>query len=396
MSNFLEERLGKIRAAGNYRSLTGDVQGIDFWSNDYLGLVEARTQVQGKVVGRGGRDSDLTRLPTGDSVPENLVEKGLFMPSGATGSRSISGDSAAWHSIEAMIADYHGHGSALVFNSGYTANLGLLSAILTRTDTIIYDEFAHASCRDGIRLGQAKALRFRHNDLEDLRTQIDKARPDGQTFVLTEGRFSMDGDLAPLAAISTICQQANAHLIVDEAHSVGIEGKNGAGLVAELGLEDKVFATIVTYGKAFGSHGAAVLGSLALRHYLINTCRPFIYTTGPAPAQWAGIQQAYQTMASVHASRLSLLRQRIQQFSEGMKAAGLGDRLDETSGPIQILHLPGNDAVMLAEAACREQGLLVKGIRSPTVPAGQERLRICLHSFNTEAEVDQLVNALIP
>ncbi len=366
MASFLRKRLDKIRAAGNYRSLAGTVTGIDFWSNDYMGMARAQEQ---KEVGPSGA-------------------------SGATGSRSISGDEDAWHAIEATIAHHHGHEAALAFNSGYTANLGLLSAVLTRTDTIFYDELMHASCRDGLRLAQAKAIRFKHNDLQDLRLQLRKARPDGQTFVLTEGRFSMDGDLAPLQDLAAICQEVGAHLMVDEAHSCGLEGPLGGGLVAALGLQDKVFATVVTYGKAFGAHGAAVLGSTDLRAYLVNTCRPFIYTTGPAPAQWAGIAAAYTRMEQLHETRMDALRQRITQFRAGCAAAGLAEQLAAVEGPIQVLLLPGNAEVMAAEAACREAGLLVKGIRTPTVRAGEERLRICLHAFNTPEEVELLVNTL--
>lgn len=374
MAEFLDRRLDKIRSTGNFRQLAGTVVGVDFWSNDYLGLARAQDAV-GHGCGEQKKD-------------------GIAGFSGATGSRSISGDATAWHEVEARIAAFHGYPAALVFNAGYTANLGLLSAILTRTDTIVYDELMHASCRDGLRLGQAKAIRFRHNDLEDLTNQLARARPDGQTFVLTEGRFSMDGDIAPLKEIAAICQQAGAHLIVDEAHSCGLEGPQGAGLVAQLGLQDQVFATVVTYGKAFGAHGAAVLGTTALREYLVNTCRPFIYTTGPAPAQWAGIREAYLRMEQLHQAQYLLLQQRITQFRAACAAAGLAARLAPVDGPIQILSLPGNAAVMAAEAACREAGLLVKGIRTPTVKAGQERLRICLHAFNTEEEVDKLVALL--
>ncbi|MEL7162936.1 MAG: pyridoxal phosphate-dependent aminotransferase family protein, partial [Bacteroidota bacterium] len=177
MDSFLNTRLDRLRAAGTFRELPGDLPGVDFWSNDYLGLAR------------------VPHPPTAAVVP------------GATGSRLISGDSHAYHALEARIAAHHGQPAALVFNSGYTANLGLLSALLRRMDTIVYDELSHACCRDGIRLGQARALRFRHNDLVDLRSQLEKARPDGQVFVLTEGRFSMDGDLASLRAITEICEE---------------------------------------------------------------------------------------------------------------------------------------------------------------------------------------------
>ncbi|MEO0733743.1 MAG: 8-amino-7-oxononanoate synthase, partial [Bacteroidota bacterium] len=360
VDSFLTTRLNRLRLAGTYRKLPGNVTGVDFWSNDYLGLAQQ---------------------PNSPAVH----------PPGSTGSRLISGDHRDYHTLEARIAAYHGQPAALVFNSGYTANLGLLSALLHRTDTIVYDELSHACCRDGIRLGQARALRFRHNDLEDLQIQLAKARGDGQVFVLTEGRFSMDGDLAPLREIMAICMASGARLIVDEAHSGGIEGEKGAGLVAALGLQKQVFATVITYGKAFGCHGAAILGNPALREYLVNTCRPFIYTTGPAPAQWEGIARAYERMEQLHTTQLTYLQNNITHFREAAVASGLTARLADVSGPIQVVAYPGNAAVLEAEAACREAGLLVKAIRSPTVAVGQERLRICLHAFNREEDITRLV-----
>ncbi|MEM9259013.1 MAG: 8-amino-7-oxononanoate synthase [Bacteroidota bacterium] len=368
MEEFLQQRLDQLREAGTFRELRGTVQGIDFWSNDYLGL------------------SRLTNPTTYSQLP--------ITNHSATGSRSISGDSDEFHALEKHIAAYHGQEAALIFNSGYTANLGLLSALLRRTDTIFYDELMHASCRDGIRLGQARALRFAHNDVDNLKQQLPKARPDGNIFVLTEGRFSMDGDLGLVAELAELCAAHGAHLIVDEAHSGGIEGKNGAGLVAQLGLQQGVFATVVTYGKAFGSHGAAVLGSYALREYLINTSRPFIYSTAPAPAQWDGIAAAYAQLEVVHQLQYPKLQSIISLFRQKMETSRLAHLLLPVKGPIQILQIPGNQSVMRAEAACREDGLLVKGIRSPTVAVGSERIRLCLHAFNTESELERLVNCL--
>lgn len=377
MPDFLHHRLAALKTSGNHRELPGQPAGVDFWSNDYLGLAAREEAIR-----------------AGSPVRGKVEKRGAHPPHGATGSRSVSGDHPAYHALEARIAAHHGQPAALVFSSGYTANLGLLSALLRRTDTIVYDERMHASCRDGIRLGQAGTLRFRHNDPDDLCARLTKARPDGQTFVLTEGRFSMDGDLAPLTAIAETCQSAGAHLIVDEAHSGGLEGVRGAGRVAELGLQNAVFATVVTYGKAFGFHGAAVLGSAALREYLINTCRPFIYTTGPAPGQWTGIAAAYDRMDALHDARFALLQNRIGQFNDLIAAAGLRPLVTRADGPIQTVGRRGNQAVMAGEAACRAAGLLVKGIRSPTVKTGEERLRVCLHSFNTEEEVGRLVGVL--
>lgn len=386
MADFLTNRLNKIRATGNYRSLSGSVEGIDFWSNDYLGLAQAqlaRPQVHAEGTKEQGRGQ-------GNQWPLRDV-----LQAGATGSRSISGDADDYHAIEHMIASYHGFPAALVFNSGYSANLGLLSAVLKRNDVILYDELIHASCRDGIRLGLAKAFRFEHNDLENsLIRHLNKVIGEGQLFVLTEARFSMDGDLAPLTEIARLCSEYGAHLMVDEAHSGGLEGTGGTGLVAQLGLQDQVFASIITYGKAFGAHGAAILGSKSLKRYLVNTCRPFIYTTGPAPGQWKAIATAYARLEDHHPELHARLAARIQQFTIGMARAGLASLLTGVTGPIQVISVPGNEAVMDAEAVCREAGLLVKGIRSPTVAAGSERLRVCLHAFNTEEEVAQLVQVL--
>ena len=313
---------------------------------------------------------------------------------GATGSRLISGNHPALTALESRIARHHGHPAALLFPSGYVANLGLLSALLRRGDVLLYDELMHASARDGLRLGQARTFRFRHNDVADLKEQLARHRGDGQTFVLTEGRFSMDGDLAPLTEIAAVCTQANARLLVDEAHSGGLEGDRGAGLVAALGLQDQTLATVITYGKAFGSHGAAVLGSSDLRDYLINVCRPFIYSTAPPPGQTTDISRAYDRMEALHAERLAALRTNIEYFRKAVTAAGLADHLPPVDGPVQPLRLPGNEAVMVAEAACRDAGLLVKGIRSPTVAVGAERVRVCLHAFNTSSEIEALVTVL--
>ena len=183
----------------------------------------------------------------------------------------------------------------------------------------MYDELSHACCRDGIRLGHATAQRFAHNDLEGLRRRLEKARPDGQTFVLTESRFSMDGDLAPLAAMAELCKVFGAHLIVDEAHSGGLDGEAGRGMVHHLGLSPGIFATIITYGKAFGAHGASVVGSEDLREYLINTARPFIYSTAPAAAQYAVIGRAYDTLETEHGARTEALSGNVRYFQKIMR-----------------------------------------------------------------------------
>ena len=383
MANFLNARLRALDQAGRLRRLPGGGRGTDFWSNDYLGLATdphrfsggARTQVQGEFA---------------------RALSGLPRRSGATGSRLISGDAAAHHRLEQLIADHHGFGAGLFFPSGYAANLGLLGGLLRRTDVVLYDELIHASCRDGIRLGQARGVRFPHNDpAATLQRALANRRADGEIFLLTEGRFSMDGDTAPLPALADLCARHGVHLIVDEAHSVGVDGPGGRGLVAHYGLQDQIFANVVTYGKAFGAHGATVLGGPALRLYLVNLSRAFIYTTGPAPAQWAAVAQAYDQLTAEFAPRRALLQDRIDQWRT-LAAARLGLAPGVVAtGPVQIVPRAGNAAVMRAEEHCRRAGLLVKGIRSPTVGVGQERLRVCLHAHNTAEELTRLVDCLV-
>lgn len=362
VTDFLQARLDTLRATGQFRELPPHRQGTDFWSNDYLGFSRLLHAAP----------------PTGIHAP---------------GSRLISGNHPRTEALEARIARFHGYPAALLYGSGYAANTGLLGCLGRRTDTIVYDAYIHASLRDGIRLSGATARRCKHNRVEDFGMAISSARPDGQVFVVTEGRFSMDGDVAPLSELAVLCGELGAHLIVDEAHTTGLDGPLGAGTVAAAGIQDRVFATVQTYGKAAGFHGAAVLGSRALRDYLVNFSRPFIYTTAVPPAYVAGLEAVYDALAARQPEAVDRLRSVIARYRER-----IGDRLPGTDrghdGPIQTVRLPGNERVMRAEARLLAAGYLVKGIRSPTVAPGSERLRICLHAFNTFAEVDGLVDQL--
>ena len=368
--SFPGDRLERLAATGGLRELPGHRAGADFWSNDYLGL----------ATDYAGQAPPAALFPPAEAPP--------------VGSRLISGDHAAYHELEARIAAFHGYPAALVFASGYLANLGLLAALGQRTDTFLYDELSHASCRDGLRLAAARSLHYAHNDAADLDRKLARARPDGQRFVLTESRFSMDGTVADLDRLAEVCAAYGARLIVDEAHGVGLFGRRGRGLVHARGLAQRVFATVVTYGKAPGYHGAAVLGSADLRRYLVNHCRPFIYTTAPPPDYWAGLARTYDRLEREQPTRAARLATVIAHWGRAVAAAGLSAHCPVQDGPIQLVHLAGNERVMAAEAALSAAALLVKGIRSPTVPAGRERLRVCLHAFNTAAEVDRLVAKL--
>ena len=237
--DFLDKKLNERKENNAFRQLRLPDNKIDFCSNDYLGIVK-----------------------------NNLINQTSFLKHGSTGSRLLAGNYLLIEKTEKILADFHNAEAGLIFNSGYDSNIGLLSCVPQRGDTIIYDYLSHASLRDGIRLSFAKAFSFLHNDLEDLEKKLKAAV--GNIFVVTESVFSMDGDFAPLIKISLLCEKYNASLIIDEAHATGVVGEKGEGLVQHLNLQTKCFARIHTFGKAVGAHGAIILGSKKLKDYLIN------------------------------------------------------------------------------------------------------------------------------
>lgn len=345
---------------------------IDFSSNDYLGLARNR-----KV----------------SEVSARILENDNNAENGATGSRLISGNHPLYEGTEKMLADFHQCSSALVFNSGYDANLGFFASVPQRGDVVIYDELIHASIRDGISLGNAKAQKFPHNDFKNLEERIRKEKskllPGSEIYVVTESVFSMDGDTPDLKILSELCKNKKCRLIVDEAHAVGVFGANGVGLVQAQGLQNQVFARIVTFGKAMGCHGAAVLGDMMLRDYLINFARSFIYTTGLPPHSLANVLAAYQVMANCEC--LIRLQENITFFKAEIDKLEMAYRFTQSHSAIQCLHIGQIDMAKELSKKLKEEGFDVRAILSPTVPAGHERLRICLHSFNTQ---DEIVNLL--
>lgn len=363
----LEERLNKEldkRIQQNaYRSLRlSNSELIDFTSNDYLGLANS-LELKQKI----------------SEAIANLPE----LPIGSTGSRLLCGNYPLIEETEAEIAKFHNTESALIFNSGYDANVGLLSSVPQKGDTIFYDSLCHASIRDGIRLSNAKSYSFAHNDIDDLKKKLKFA--EAEVFVVAESVYSMDGDAAPLKELAAFCEENSLHLIIDEAHATGIFGKNGEGLVQELKLENKVFARIHTFGKALGIHGAAIVGSQILRNFLINFSRPFIYSTALTPHTVLAIKCAYQML-----SFLNKEREKIFHFADQIKQSWQqipNASFIDAKGPIQSLIIPGNDNVKELSEMLQNAGLDVRPILSPTVPAGKERIRVCLHSFNSEKEI---------
>ncbi len=358
---FLFKRLEERKLQQAYRELRLPGDKIDFCSNDYLGIA---------------KNDLLNKHPT--------MQQGGH---GSTGSRLLSGNYPLIGETEKMIAAFHDAAAGLIFNSGYDANMGLLSCVAGRGDTIIYDQLSHASIRDGIRLSFARSFSFLHNDMEDLERKMEMA--DGNIFIVTESVFSMDGDMAPLKEMAELCEKRKACLIVDEAHATGVVGEKGEGLVQLLGLQQKCFARIHTFGKALGCHGAIILGSEQLRNYLINFSRAFIYTTSlPEASVWA-IKTSYEVFPGLIHER-NHLSELISCFQS---SASLFEKLKSTM-PIQVVIIPGNARVKSIALDLQRNNLDVRAILYPTVPKERERLRIVLHSFNTTAEVELLAERL--
>ncbi|WP_118976499.1 aminotransferase class I/II-fold pyridoxal phosphate-dependent enzyme [Taibaiella koreensis] len=362
---YLNRQLQQREAAGALRSLSVRSSGIDFFSNDYLGIATNRV----------------------------LDKDGRHYAYGATGSRLLSGNSNEAGALEQYLAAYHGAQTALLFNSGYDANLGLITALAHRHTTILYDEYVHASIIDGIRLSHARqAFRFRHNDMHDLEQKLQKYSGTGPLIVIAEAVYSMEGDTAPLEALASLTAGYDAALIVDEAHSTGVTGPKGAGLVAALGLEEQVFARVHTFGKAMGCHGAVVLGSVLLRDYLVNHARSFIYTTALPVQAVMTIRHAYEWLEQNDGVRQQL-HDRITFFRKQCKE-GPGIRWIHSETAIQGLVLGDNGQARNIAHHLSNHNIKAAAILPPTVPAGTARIRICLHAFNTENDILMLHHTL--
>lgn len=357
----LTKKLATRKDQGLFRDLVLANGKIDFASNDYLGFA---------------RHPSLNR--SGDAS----------MNSGATGSRLISGNSVEAEEAERIIAQFHQAEAALIFNSGYSANVGLCSCIASKDDTFIADELIHASAIDGMRLSLATRLKFKHNDVGDLEQKLKKAT--GNKFVVVESLYSMDGDEAPLQLVADLCERYKAYLIVDEAHAVGVLGERGEGLVCKYALQSKVFACVYTFGKALGLHGAAVTGSTVLKNYLINFARSFIYSTALPPHAYRQIQKAYELLPRADRQALTDV---IAYFKMTSKKVNRWSFLKSDSH-IQGILVGNNTTAKALSNHLFEKGIYAKAILSPTVAVGSERLRICLHAFNQKEEIDLLIDEL--
>ncbi len=406
----LQDKLDLRVSDQSIRQLGNPNDVVDFSSNDYLGFSKSKSIFE-------------------DST--NYLHDHNLTQNGATGSRLLTGNYSLYNEVEHQISKFHNAEAALIFNSGYNVNLGFFSSVPQRNDIILYDEFCHASIRDGIAMSKAKAYKFKHNNLEDLTTKIKRHHSkkiletevsEVEIYIVTESVFSMDGDSPDVIEMVKLSKQSGAKLIVDEAHAVGVFGDKGEGLVSKLNLEDFVFARIITFGKAVGGHGAAILGSTTLRDYLVNFSRPFIYTTGLPPHTLATIKVAYdelvnsrqlvQDLGTTKIKALKALHRNIDFFKKETARLMLShshsaenplqsDKFREekfgfisSDSAIHCCIIAGNVRVKTVSEALKKAGFDVRAILSPTVAKGKERLRFCLHSYNSEADITKVLELL--
>ncbi|MCE2613376.1 8-amino-7-oxononanoate synthase [Flavobacteriaceae bacterium D16] len=376
----LKKKLQERKAINALRNLTSIEGKIDFCSNDYLGFARS-TELSSRV--------------------SQYLKEHKIIANGSSGSRLLSGNSGLYENTEQMLSEYYHSEGALIFNSGYDANLGFFGSVPQKGDLILYDELSHASIRDGIGISNAKAYKFKHNNLDDLQNLLDRFQVEDSApgepvvYVVTESVFSMDGDSPDLKNMTALCQQYGAYLVVDEAHAVGVFGESGAGLLESMGLHDAVFARIVTFGKALGAHGAAVLGSKILMQYLVNFARSFIYTTALPPHSLVTIREAHNHLRkSTGKEQQDLLSEHIAFFRSRIRELGFREAFVESNSAIQSCILSDNKIVKQAARSIQDKGFDVRPILAPTVPAGKERIRLILHSFNNKKEIDAVLKLL--
>ena len=376
-TDFLQNELDAWRDQGLYRALRcveGD-QGptllldgqevINFSSNNYLGLANH---------------------PKLAAAAMMAIER---YGCGSGASRLISGNMTLHEELEARLAQFKNTDAALVFNSGFQANVGILSTLAGEGDVIVSDSLNHASIIDGCRLSKAKTLVYSHGDLDALETALKQAASARRRLIVTETIFSMDGDEAPLKDIVELAEKYHAMLMVDEAHGTGVFGANGAGVVAKLGLTSRVAVQMGTLGKALGGFGAYVAGSRALRDLLINRCRSFIFTTSLPPAVMAMALAAID-LVQTEPQRRDALQQNCQKLKLGLRR--LGFELGKSESPILPLIVGDATRCMGLSAALLQRGVFAQGIRPPTVPLGTSRLRITVMATHSDEQIDRAVN----
>lgn len=381
----LLEELGHIREKGLLRSMRridgmqGPVVRMDgrevvlMCSNDYLGLAGHAELIEAAI----------------EAV------RGCGVGSGA--SRLIAGNMTIHEQLEHAIAEFKETDAALVFNSGYHANIGIISAIADGDTAVLSDSLNHASIIDGVRLARARVFVYRHRDvnmIEDMLVSLGGKKTGDRTskkLIVTDSVFSMDGDIAPLEEIAGLAQRYGAILMVDEAHATGILGEHGRGVVEMLGLDGRVQVQMGTLGKAFGSFGAYAAGSKLLIDYLVNRARSFIFTTALPPAVCAVSSRAIDLVRSHPELRLAL-RDNIAFMRKGLR--GLGFKVSDDPTPIIPMIIGDAEETMRASSVLLEKGVYVSGIRPPTVPEGTSRLRLTVTAAHTRDMLERVLDVI--
>lgn len=363
LTPYMLDRLRQRELNQQKRVLVKNKWPFDFASNDYLGF--ARSPLLQERI--------LQKMQTIDSI-------------GATGSRLLTGNSALAEEVEEQIARFFGFEKALIFPCGFTLNCSLLAAFAEEHDSILMDENVHASLKNGLKLSPAPGYFFRHNDLNQLEARLSKQRSKRrEIFVVLESLYSMDGDSLDLEEVLRLCEHYSARLIIDEAHAVGVLGDRGRGLVCDLSKQKETFAQVITFGKAFGCHGGALLGSRELIDYATNFCHSFIYTTGLAAYSYIAIGEA-----------LRLFEEDAKPFLDLHKKIGIFNRELGIEHKTPIYSFPFEDTDRLRHSArhLQELGFGILPIYSPTVRKGTERLRVSIHAHNTDSEIEMCAREL--
>lgn len=364
--SFLNKRLQKRLDQGTLRVLPNHKPGfVDLESNDFLGLAQDKSLQQTVLNALQGWSEQ---------------HPSLF---GSTGSRLVSGNYPLLDEIETELAAFFSSESTLIFKSGFEANQSLFGYIPERNDTVLYDAHIHASIRTALKHSGAQSFSFRHNDLNDLMHKAKSAK--GKIFVATESVFSIFGDEAPLQQLALLCEQNHWHLIVDEAHSTGIYGPKGEGLCCYYGIEDQVFARIMTFGKAAGCAGSVVAGSTTLRSALINFAVPFIYSTAMPPSQAISIREHIRFI-SMAADARNTLTENKKYFNTLLQT--INNQHHNTPKHIVPVFISDISRCIEAATKLREKGFAIKAMLPPTTPEKLSLLRISLHSFNKKEEFD--------
>ncbi|MBS0199126.1 MAG: 8-amino-7-oxononanoate synthase [Proteobacteria bacterium] len=364
-------RIRRLRTVTGRNGSSCEVGGrwlVNFCGNDYLGLSQ--------------------HFSVNSALQDGAARYGY----GSTGSPLVCGRHAAHEALERAIAEWLGYPRALLFDSGYAANLAVVQAFLGEGDLCVQDRLDHASLIDGARLSGAMLRRYPHGDAEGALRQL-RTHVDGAAMVATDGVFSMDGDIAPLKQLALIARVQHALLYVDDAHGVGVVGEEGRGSVAaaKLGPAEAPLQ-LVTLGKALGGHGAVVVGDADLIGHLVQNARAFIYSTAPPPALAVASMQTVKMARSDHWRREKLQSLTVH-FREKMQRYGF--ELPHSTTPIQPVPCANEQAALAMSAALEEDGFWVTAIRPPTVPDNGSRLRITLSALHSNADVNALVQALV-